>query len=447
MGLSADGRYRDFGFATALDLVSPKYSPFHARFGQEVTFRDMVAARVGVDGSTPTFGVGGMYRNLQLDYAYRDEDLGSNHRISLTVTFGSSVEEERTARRQRADAELQQRVRERVSDLEHTQVSSLLEQADGLFAAGNLDEARDKYSMALMWDSNNEHASSQIQKCDLESTLRRAQTALAEHDFVTALHLYKRAAGLAPGDPRVAEGITNCQAASVELQDRAETINRLIGRAVDAYAAGDYYEALSGFESALEIDPGNRIAAEFKDKCHSSIAASVGTLRRQASELERRGDLVAAVSKLERAHELLPDQNDISSEIVRLRDKIRVTEKNAAVAKESHTPPPTPAPEIDAEALDRKYETGMKLLEQGKFGEAAGVLAQVWAVAPTYRDVGQPLVRSYLLQGMADYGEGRYDEAIDAWLRVLSIDPNNSKAQRYLSKAREEKSRLTGGSK
>jgi len=448
MGVSTDGHYREFGFATALDLVSPKYSPFHARFGQEVTYRGMVAARVGWDGSTPTLGVGGMYRNLELDYAYREEDLGSNHRISLTVSFGRSLEEERTARRQQADAELQKRVRERVSDFEQTQLSSLLEQADELFAAGNLEEARDKYSMALMWDSNNEHASSQIEKCDLESTLRRARASLDEQDFVTALRLYKRAAETAPDDPRVVEGVAKSEAASVELQDRAETIDRLIAKAVDAYAAGDYVEAQSGFESALEIDAGNRIAVEFVDKCRSSITTSVATLRKQARDLERRGDLSAAVSKLERARALQPDQDDISREIARLRDKLRAKERSAAVAeKEALAAPPAPAPDIDTEALDRKYEAGMKLLEEGKFGDAAGVLAQVWAVAPSYRDVAQPLVRSYLLQGMADYGESRYDEAIDAWLRVLSIDPNNSKAQRYLSKAREEKSRLTGGSK
>jgi tetratricopeptide (TPR) repeat protein len=48
---------------------------------------------------------------------------------------------------------------------------------------------------------------------------------------------------------------------------------------------------------------------------------------------------------------------------------------------------------------------------------------------------------------MSYYSSGRYDEAIDSWQRALSIEPDNSKAQRYLRKAVEEKSRLSGGSK
>lgn len=444
MGVSVDGNHGDVRFATSLDLVSPKYSPFHARFGQEIVYRDMVAARVGFDASTPTFGVGGMYRNLSLDYAYREEDLGSNHRISLSVNFGSSLEEARLARRQRADAELQERVTERVTAFEESRLASLLDSADSRFEAGDLEEAGRKYGMALMWDADNERASSGVRRCRLEETIRRAESLLETEDYAAALYWYNQATGMAPDDERVVDGAARCEAAIVQVQDQTRLVNSLVSRAVDAYAAGSYREALSGFEKALELDPGNRIASELRQKCESSIVSSVAALRRQARDRERRGDLPGAISTLERARALSPDdvpQSDIST----LRAKL--AKQELAAKAPPPEPEPEPAPDIDTEALDRKYEAGMKDLERGEFAGAARTLAQVWAIAPAYRGVAEPLVRAYLLQGMDDYGKGRYDEAIDSWQRVLAIEPDNSKARRYLTKAREELSRLSGGSK
>jgi tetratricopeptide (TPR) repeat protein len=450
MGVSADGRYGDIGYATSLDLVSPKYSPFHARVGQEFTYRGMVAARVGWDGSTATFGVGGMYRKLSLDYAYREEELGSNHRISLSVTLGASLEEERSARRARADAELQKRVRERVTAFERSQLSSLLQSADALFDAGEFEKAREKYGMALMWDSENERASSRLEQCRVEEAVGRAETKLDGGDYVAALHYFNQAAELAPDDGRVIDGSARCRTAIAEMQDRARMIDGLIGEAVDAYAAGNYREALSGFQRALEIDPENHIASEFEDKCRSTMASSMDALRARAKNLERRGDLPGAISSLERARALQPDNGGIARDIARLKALLRDREatRTAEEAREARaTAPSATAPDIDDEALDRKYESGMKHLEDGRFADAARALAQVWAVAPTYRGVAQSLVRAYLLQGMADYSDGHYDEAIDAWQRVLTIEPGNSKSQRYLRKAREERSRLGGGSR
>ena len=95
-------------------------------------------------------------------------------------------------------------------------------------------------------------------------------------------------------------------------------------------------------------------------------------------------------------------------------------------------------------ALEAKYRRGLEYFEQGQFQAAANLLMEVWSVAPAFRNATDLLTKAYLYMGMKLYSEERYDEAIRLWERILTIDPGNTKAKRYLSRTREEASRLTG---
>ena len=52
------------------------------------------------------------------------------------------------------------------------------------------------------------------------------------------------------------------------------------------------------------------------------------------------------------------------------------------------------------------------------------------------------LTKAYLLVGMNYYSAQNYKEAISVWEMALSVDPDNRKVRRYLSKANEEVRRL-----
>jgi tetratricopeptide (TPR) repeat protein len=447
IGLSIEGGKGDIGAATSLDLVSPKYSPFHARFGQEVSYRDMVAIRAGVDGTTPTFGVGGTYRSVSLDYAYRDEDLGSNHRVSLSVAFGPSLDEARTARRMREDAALQERVRSKVSEFEHSQLIALTRQADRFFAEGDVQSARKTYEMVLMWDPQNAHAAERIPRCDLEDQLQHARAARDNDDHATALHHYRRASKYAPDDARVIAGLASCDSVIVESESRAAVAGDLMTKAFDLYAHGDYPGALAALEDAVQLDPENGVARELLEKSRASVAAAIENHLRQARIHERGGDLEAAVASLERAASMSANRHDIEAELSRLGGLLEREEATPPAVETVDEPTFTVDSDVDFAALDKKYEAGIRSFERGAFAESAQLLSQVWTIAPDYRDVADPLVRAYLFHGMALYGDGRYEEAIGAWQRVLVVDPDNQKSKRYLRKVREESSRLSGGSR
>ena len=52
------------------------------------------------------------------------------------------------------------------------------------------------------------------------------------------------------------------------------------------------------------------------------------------------------------------------------------------------------------------------------------------------------MIKAYLYEGIALYGNGEYAQALERCQRVLDIDPKNEKALRYLRRIQEEKSEL-----
>jgi len=75
------------------DALMPQDQDLQGAFGGEVWVYDVLALRAGYNTGPETgnltYGAGFKYSDFQLDYTYADyEDLGSTHRISLTMGFG-----------------------------------------------------------------------------------------------------------------------------------------------------------------------------------------------------------------------------------------------------------------------------------------------------------------------------------------------------------------------
>jgi tetratricopeptide (TPR) repeat protein len=442
LGASLESHYGGFGFVTALDLASARYSPTVVRFGQEVDYEGVFALRFGVDGSTPTFGLGGRYRGVGVDYAFRSETLGDNHRLSLVVAFGGSRAEREAQRDARIDAELRERVARRMADFEQEQFRRLVTTADSLFGAGDFEGALDQYEVVLVWSPDDTHARRRHEHCRYRVELARGQELLSQGDYLPALYRLKQAAAINPDDPLAAELVAECQHRIDEAADRTRMVDDMTRGAIDLYAEGRYPEALAGFEEILRIDPDNRLAREYEQKSHANIQNVVQRLLVRARARADRGEFTPAISDIEEALHYRPGDAMLTDELAELQRRRRsaIEDRRQAASK----PATRTSPAVDTKILDAKFERGMRHFEAGRFDAAARELLEVWSVAPNYRNVTDPLTRAYLFMGMQVYSDERYDEAIRIFEKILAIDPSNLKAQRYLDKTREEASRLTG---
>lgn len=447
-GVSGAASLGQIGFVTTADLMAPRFSPVRFRFGQEISYLQILAFRFGFDGSTPTVGLGGSWRNFAVDYAYRNEDLGSNHRISLSVRFGANLKERKEAERAALEAELDRQINSKMSELESLQLAQTLERADKLFAQARYVEAAGRYEMALMWDAGNERAKSQIDMCRYYSEIEEATALIESGNHLEALYHLRRSLGYSPGDPEASRLIAECNRRIREQEDHTDMIDRMLKRSIDLYASRKFVEAQAGFREVLRLDPENRLAAEYEQKAHANITNQLHKLILEANNLADRGEYASALSTLEHVLRLSPDDEDVAARIEELRAKQREERRQGERVSKAPAPsrPPVtrqPRRSVDTSVLDSKYKDGLRSFDKGDFDVAVRQFQQVWAVAPDYHNVTELLTKAYLFMGMKKYSEEDYPGAIAIWEKVLTIDPDNSKARRYLLKAKEEMGRLS----
>jgi tetratricopeptide (TPR) repeat protein len=437
LGASLDAYRSDFRFTTALDLASPRYSPVQVRAGEEVRYADLVALRFGVDDGTATAGLGVCYRGIDVDYAFRNEELGANHRFSLTMAFGASKSERRRVRQERADAGMRAQLDRRIHDFEAGQLAQLVARADSLFDAGDYENAGEQYGSVLAWDPTDIDAGVRRIECRFRAEVAMGQEQVARGDYVTALHHFRRADQARPNDATVATMIATCNDRIRDSRNRAAMVDALLRQSIDLYAQNRLPEALSGFRDVLRTDPDNPLAREYERKTSVAIDAAVDQALSRSRERVRQGDAAGAIDILENAEAVSPGDARVETRLAALR--ARAAAPTGAV---SPAPPPTPAADVDEAVLSPRYREGVRRFEEGDFAAAAKELQVVWTAAPGYRDVTATLTRAYLLLGMRAYSDGRYDEAIATWEKALTVDPGNGKARRYLKNARDEASRL-----
>ncbi|MDH5628186.1 MAG: hypothetical protein OEY69_07820, partial [Candidatus Krumholzibacteria bacterium] len=434
-----------FGITAAVDVVSPRYSPFQFRAGLEVDYDGLVALRAGLDDDTPTFGLGAGYRSVRLDYAFRDEELGANHRFSVAVAFGASTSERRQTRQERQDAEMHARLRERIREFENGQRQHLVARADSLFAAGNYAAADEQYGAVLAWDPSDTRAVGLQSECRFHLEVAQARQGEAAGDYPTALYHFRRAEQFRDGDAGVTDGILLCEQRIQEGHDRAAMVQTLLSRSIDLYASGQLTEALPGFREVLRTDPGNALAREYERKTTVSIQSVVEQNITRARTRAERGDFPGAMESIEQARALAPQDERVAAELAAIQKRQQSQSTKDAHAVTATPPEPAYDATVDEAVLLSRYREGIRLFEQGNFEAATRELLVVWTAAPGFHDVADTLARAYLFLGMQAYSKGSYDEAIASWEHVLTIDPGNAKARRYLKSSREEASRLGAG--
>ncbi|UCG50488.1 MAG: PorV/PorQ family protein [Candidatus Latescibacterota bacterium] len=446
LGVSAISGFGNVMLVTSLDIVNPRYSPFDLRFGQEVVYNRILALRFGMDDVTPTFGLGAHYKNVGLDYAYRSEDLGNNHRISLTVKFGSTLSEQRARARAEFEKEVDTRLTNRMADLERSQLERALENGDSLFARAEYEAAADQFEMALLWDPDNDHAAKQATLSRYQQAISMATKALENKDYVQGLFHANRALSYIPEDQAATNLARKCNERITEAKNSRTLLTQLLKTSIDLYADRQFADALAGFEEALRIAPDNQLAQEYRGKCKNSIETVVRRYMTDAEVRADNDDYVGAIDHLEHALAY----NTRTAEIHALIEKYKKARAHALLAS---TKPETPGqttddasspPTADQKVLENHYRRGMKSFDDGDFDGAIASFLRVWTVDQDYHNVSSFLTRAYLFVGMRLYSDHEYTKAIEIWQKVLTIDPENSKAKRYLSKAHEELEKLSG---
>jgi tetratricopeptide (TPR) repeat protein len=334
-----------------------------------------------------------------------------------------------------------------MEELERDQITNSLAEGKRLLQQRDYEAARSRFEITLLWDPDNEEAKKLATKAEYEQAMSLGNLAIGRNDYAGALINFKNALRLRPEDSEALRLIATCNQRLAAGANDTATIDKLLNTAIDLYAERRFGEALSAFNEVLKINREHPLALEYRDKCEVNIRNQVQRLVAEARALAESDDYESAIRLLRQALAYHPDDGTIVAEIDRYKKAL--ADKNTAEAAPPTvvTPKPKPVlpPQVNRPALERKYNEGMRSFNKGDFNAAIKSLSEVWTQDPSFHNVSPLLVKAYLLVGMNYYSEQQYSKAIQVWERALAVDPDNSKARRYISKANEIVSKLDGG--
>lgn len=265
---------------------------------------------------------------------------------------------------------------------------------------------------------------------ELEQQLHRAKAAFDRGDFSGAVSAYDKVLALDPSNKDAQDGIDLSRRAQTEAELRSR-VQGLLEEGKSAFNRADYSGAATVYRSVLELEPSNKEAREgIKRSQRASVAADLGAqiqrLLDQAKGAMDRRDFSSAISAYEGALQRDPT-NPLAHDGL----------KRARAAKD----------EVDSAArLQGLLEGGKSAFDRGDFAGAVSAYRDAVSIdsgnmearmgLERAREALAPQVQQLLAEAMSAFKKGKYQGAISAYSKVLSLDPGNRAASEGIEQAR-----------
>jgi len=375
-----------------LESSDGRSAALHA--GLEMQFYRQFFLRAGLDKSRISFGAGMAYNSMKLDYAFENvQYLGGSHRISFAIAFGKSLEKSRLQTR-----------------------AEILEQEKGNWL-NSLESERRSQSERLI------HAADSLLK------LEKYQDALVHYQRAVILDTTSTRAGVMSDSVIVL--IMNQAVNAAGDQKRKDLIAGQMGSAMKDFQNGLYNEAISKLNLLLEIDPGNKSVADILDTAGETRRKEISDRANVARSLRNEGNYAGAVAEWNKVLALDRNNADAIRSIDELNDQIdadRLISEAVGAMK------------------DRRYNDAVSRLNQAEKVRPDDRTIQSLMVearsksapATSLEDIkSSSLNWEKYLSGLQSYQSGDYSGALRIWEELRKAYPNNLELDNNIDQARQ----------
>ncbi|WP_456408453.1 PorV/PorQ family protein [Caldithrix abyssi] len=386
----------DFDYSQKRDLL--------IHVGAEYKFRNLAMVRLGMDGSSPTFGAGIKYSIFQIDYAFSSSPysdvFSSVHRFSVSFSFGPTrddlfklAEARKRAEEEKLIAAIREADRKKM-------IKRHLEQGDKFFQEGQYLDAIVEYQQVLSYDAFNQKAKVMLDSADALLQKRFEE----EREKTIKLALDKERAEL----------------------DR-QFIQKHFERGKTYLNNNQFTQALIEFNLALERAPEDPTILQAIQTTKRRLNEELNRLVTKIREEFRKGNYSEALRLVGEARLLGADNQALQNEIETLSQRIKVQET---------------------------IQRGLSFFELGEYDLALKVFEEALRLNPENELVKQyyekariesrskqeeldPAAEKRFLQGVDMFVKGKYQQAIDIWQEILKDYPYNKKVLTAIENARE----------
>ncbi len=210
------------------------------------------------------------------------------------------------------------------------------------------------------------------------------------------------------------------------------SVSAYISQGVALYAEGDVEGAIAMWNKALEIDSNNKAAKDYIAKAQAKKQTDAKSLVAEGKTLMSKGQYTAALSKFNQALKLEPGNAEALSGKEDAQAKIKQTARERLnEGKELYS-----LKKYDE--AEAKLRAALKL--DPSLSEANTYLSKIAEArsASTKPKVSEDEVNALYLKGVEAYVKEDYETAVYYWTKVLEIDPNHSKAKKNLARAKQK---------
>ena len=373
-----------------VDLEKMQNHDLRIRFGIEYGYIPYLAFRGGVNSDSKSFGIGiDVKQGLGFDYAMRNTDIQTQHMFSVDYSFGLSREEKLRLESKREEEKIQKEIQENFEKRRAQEVKKHSEKARLHLGAKDYFAALNEWQQVLAWDENNAPARNAVQ--DITTILDNLQ----EERNIDA----------------------ETKAASKELFE--------VG--IRYYTEKRYPEAISSWERVLEIDPEHTVSQEYLEKAKEEVRRLVHQHTERALRLVKAGDYTGALNEYHVALRYDPQNLASLTGISRTQDLMR--------SNESFREGLTSYIKKDYESAARAFSKALELNPRSPM--VKDYLAEVESRLKGDEGGVQPELEKDYLAGVDLYLQGKYDEAIVIWKKLLEVDPHNQRVLRNIQAAQE----------
>jgi tetratricopeptide (TPR) repeat protein len=384
----------------AVQMDAPRRDDTKMRFGAECVLKRLLSVRVGYDSEKITAGIGIGWHGVGIDYGYfsRDE-AGSSHPLSLSAHFGPALEDRIRVREERRLREQERRIQQ----IFLNRIAGHVSAAEKFRAEGALPQALDELKAALEYDPTN--------------------TAVAETLAVVGREILRQ------------------EETRTQTAEKAALINQHFRLGLGYYSKDDYVLARAEWRNVLDLDPENAQAREYLQKTEAKLKAQADGHRARAMELERTGQLAAALGEWNLVRTLDPSSTEALQAAERINQRLDELSRDYSETSKRLK-------------VMQLFDEAMKAFQNGAYPEAAKSLRELLAIQSDHAEARALLrraerrmtplteaekeqVRALYIEGMKSFTQNDYAQAIAQWKKILDIDPDNESVMKNIEEARK----------
>ncbi|MFH1958040.1 MAG: PorV/PorQ family protein [bacterium] len=381
----------DNGFTFALDLNVPSDNDVSLNLGAEYVFWNLISLRCGYKSRADLdkgvrFGAGFEVEDMRVDYAFIPFGvLGNTHRFSIGIKFGYVEKTELLA----------------------GEVMRHYRRGEKYFQEGLLLLAYGEFSNVAELNPAHEGAGEYIAK--VKKMFSETKT------------------------------IEERKKRESELAEQFEKAKKFFdgGKMIDAKAA---------FETVLSLDPENKKAPGYIEKINSALEEArsqmADDLFTQGSAYYDKKMYEEAIKNWEKTLEIIPQHKEAKRYLELARKK---SEEDKAKKDEDKK----------QKELEHYYNKGVSTFKKEQWGQAQAAFQWVLKTEPQYKEAKEYLgkietelnnlaeknkikAQELYTQGLRAYTSKKLKKAIELWEQAVELDPDHTKANTSLKRAKEE---------